>query len=83
MSDEDSIQMIIENLSLLEEDQGIPKNIRSKITEAMAILVDDKTHLSLRIDRSIEGLGELADDPNLQPYVRMQLWSIVSQLESH
>ena len=80
---EDSVQTVIDNLSVLQEDQTIPKNIRSKLSEAMAILVDENTNLGLRIDRSIEGLGELADDPNLQPYVRMQLWSIVSQLESH
>jgi len=78
----DAIQEIMENLSNMECDQTIPKNIRSKIKETMGILVDDNINISLRVDRSIEGIGLLADDPNLQPYVRMQLWSIVSQLES-
>ena len=78
----DAIQEIMENLSNMECDQTIPKSIRSKIKETMGILVDDNINISLRVDRSIEGIGLLADDPNLQPYVRMQLWSIVSQLES-
>jgi uncharacterized protein (UPF0147 family) len=78
----DAIQVVIENLSLIEEDLEIPKNIRCKVKEAIGVLLDDKTNISLRVNRSIEELSEIADDPNLQPYIRMQLWSIVSQLES-
>ena len=70
-------------LSTIEEDTTVPKNIRQKVKNVMCILLDNNSALSIRIDRSIEELGDIADDPNLPPYTKMQVWGIVSQLESY
>lgn len=76
------INEVIENLSILEKDSAIPKNVKTKVKTAMDILLNQEKHVNLRIDQSIEALNDICDDPNIQPYIKMQLWSIVSQLES-
>lgn len=79
---EDGFQDIIESLSVLEKDAAVPKNVRIKVRTAIDFLANPEKHISIRVDQSIEALGDICDDPNLQPYVRMQIWSLVSQLES-
>lgn len=79
---EDSIMEVIENLSILEKDISIPKNIKVRLKDAMNILSNEQKDISLRVDQSLEKIGDICEDPNLQQYIRMQLWSIVSQLES-
>ena len=81
MSPED-LQEILDTLENLHGDNAIPKNIRFKIKEAMNILNDNQKNMDLRVDTSIEHLGELSDDPNLPSYSRTEIWGIVSQLES-
>lgn len=79
---EDSIIEIVDSLSSIEKDSAIPKNVKLKVKTAMEILQNEEKNLSLRVHQSLETLGDICDDPNLQPYIRMQIWSIVSQLES-
>ena len=79
---EDGFQDIIESLSVLEKDSAVPKNVRLKVKTALDFLVNPEKHISIRVDQSLEALGDICDDPNLQPYVKMQIWTLVSQLES-
>lgn len=81
MTNEVIMQTVIDDLSLIEKDMTIPKNVRSRVKTAMDILLSNDSNVRLRIDKSLEELGDVADDPNLPPYTRMQIWSIVSQLE--
>ena len=48
----------------------------------MAFFQQDNCDISMKIDRSLQELSEVADDPNISSYTRMQIWSVVSQLES-
>ncbi|MBI5391383.1 UPF0147 family protein [Candidatus Woesearchaeota archaeon] len=73
---------IMEGLSAIEKDNTVPKNVRIRIKTAMELLGKEDKKWNIRIDQSLEALGEVADDPNLPPYARMQIWSVVSQLES-
>ncbi len=82
MIDPQKLQEIIEGLSSVEKDSTVPRNVRVRIKSAMDILGKDDKKWNIRIDQSLEALGEVADDPNLPPYARMQIWSVVSQLES-
>ncbi len=82
MIEEAAIQVVLEDLSLIEKDMTIPKNVRGRIKVAMDILGGDKDkNVRLKIDKSVEELAEIADDPNIPSYTKMQIWSIVSQLE--
>ncbi|HLC86370.1 MAG TPA: UPF0147 family protein [Candidatus Nanoarchaeia archaeon] len=77
------IKDILEGLSLIETDISVPKNVRIRIRTTMDILssVDNKD-FNLRIDKSLQELAEVADDPNIPQYTRMQIWTVVSQLEN-
>tara|TARA_Y100000310_G_C20387547_1_gene671185 strand:+ start:428 stop:658 length:231 start_codon:yes stop_codon:yes gene_type:complete len=71
---------ILDTLTNIEQDSTVPRNIREKIKDTITILEnkDDK----LRIEKSLEDLGDIAEDANVPSYARMQIWSIVSQLET-
>lgn len=80
----EKIQQIIEGLSMIDQDTTVPKSARIKIKKAMEILENEcEKNLSLKIDRSLQELGDLAEDPKLPQYTRMQIWSVVSLLESN
>ncbi len=72
---------VLENLEIIEKDNDVPRNIRSKVKEAIDIL-NAEGALDLKIDKSLETLGEVADDPTVPQHTRMQIWSLVSQLET-
>lgn len=82
MTKKEKIQEVLECLSLIEQDNTVPKNIRSKIKGMMALLNDNTENINLLIDRSLEEFGEIAEDPNIPSYTRMQIWGVVSLLES-
>jgi len=78
----EAIQVILEDLSVIEQDMAIPKNIRQRIKNAMNFLGGGgEGNVQLQIGKSIEELGDVADDPNIPAYTKMQIWSVVSQLE--
>ena len=83
MKDTEKLLVIVEDLSSIEKDATIPKNIRQKVKVAIDLLNAEDNNLSLRIDKSIQELGDLAEDPNVPSYTKMQIWSVVSQLESN
>lgn len=79
MSDEE-INSVIETLTELGEDVTVPKNVRLKIQEINKNLKEN-TELSIKISKALNDLDEIADDINLQPYTRTEIWNVVSILE--
>lgn len=71
---------IIEALMELQSDNSVPRNVRSGIADAITTLKDD-TDPQIRINRALNKLEELADEQNMQPYTRTQLFNVVSLLE--
>ena len=76
------VDNVVSVLSELLEDSTVPKNVKSKIQEIIGSLNDNKTDLSLRINKALNVLDEISDDNNIQPYTRTQIWNIASLLES-
>ncbi|HLC73745.1 MAG TPA: UPF0147 family protein [Candidatus Nanoarchaeia archaeon] len=76
------IRGVVDVLSQIEEDFSVPKNIRIKIKCVVASLSVNDESVEIRIDKSLQGLDEISDDPNLSSYTRMQIWNVVSVLES-
>lgn len=77
----ESFEQVLENLSIIESDTSVPKNVRLRIKNAMDILSNTQdTNEGLKVDKSLEELGNVADDPNVPQYTRMQIWSVVSML---
>jgi uncharacterized protein (UPF0147 family) len=67
-------------LNELKEDTTVPKNIKSKI-ESVIISLEEKSEVSININKAMNELEEVADDVNLQSFSRTQVWNIVSLLE--
>lgn len=74
------IMNIIEILDEIEQDETIPKNMRAKIKSMMCSLGDCEE--SIIIDKAIQELDNIADDPSLPGYAKTQIWNAVSILES-
>ena len=79
---ENDLTGVIDGLSQIEKEESIPKNVKIKIKSAMESLNDKERVLSLRISKSLQDLEDASDDPNLPDYIRSQIWSMVSLLES-
>lgn len=75
------VEEIIEVLTELEGDATVPRNIKDKIKLAEDVLKKDGEDLKIKVNRVLHELDDIADDPNLQPYTRTQIWNVVSMLE--
>ena len=75
-SPEETIKALLE----LEEETNIPKNIKIKIQKIIQILKDD-TELPIKINKALNELDEISNDPNLEQFTRTQIWNIASILE--
>ena len=78
---QEQLKQIIESLTEMSEDSTVPRNVRSKITDAIQALNED-TDLSLKVDKALQHLDDISNDTNIQPYTRTQIWNVVSLLES-
>lgn len=79
MSNED-IDKSIEILSELQLDASIPKNVRIRIEHIINALKED-AETPIKKNKALSELDKIADDSNLQPYTRTQVWNVVSILE--
>jgi uncharacterized protein len=78
------MQELINVVTVLQElsgDSGVPKNVRSKIQNTITILSDHSEEVSMRINKALCELDEVADDTNMQSHTRTQVWNVVSLLE--
>ena len=74
------VNSIISALSELEQDSTVPRNIKEKIQKTIETL-QGSGEMSMKIDKVLADIDEIADDINLQAYTRTQIWNIVSMLE--
>ena len=78
----DTFLEIIGMLISIEKDDSVPKGIRVRIKGAINSLNNKEISVNIRVDKSLEDLGALAEDPNVPDYARTQILSLVSLLES-
>lgn len=71
---------IIQALTNLKEDEGVPKNVRSKI-DTIIFELKDTSDLSMKVGKSLHNLDEISEDLNLPPFIRTQIWNVSSMLE--
>lgn len=67
-------------LNELKEDPTVPKNVRTKIEGAVAIL-GQRGEEHIKVSRVLSELEDIAEDVNLQPYTRTRVWDVISLLE--
>jgi len=72
----------VEILALIEQDNSVPKNVRERIKNSIVALEEKNIDVAIKINRSLQELDEISDDPNVPTYTRTQIWNVVSLLES-
>ena len=73
---------IIELLGELNNDDCTPKLVRAKIKEIHNNLLNEEESVSMRVDKSLQGLDDIGEDANMPIHIKTQVWDIVSKLES-
>jgi uncharacterized protein (UPF0147 family) len=77
---EKEIDDVVTYLKELLNDNTVPRNVKTKI-ESIVKSFQEKTDMSLKINKALSVLEEISDDNNIQPYTRAQVWNAVSMLE--
>ena len=70
---------IITVLRALREEEGMNKNIKSKIDLIITHLQSDPV---LGKDKALSEFEDMIDQNNIEPHIRTEIYSIVSMLES-
>jgi len=76
------MENIVEHIQMMQEEKEMPKNIKAKLTHIVSILKNEDEEPSLKIDKAISEIEDIAEDVNIQSEVRMDLFNITSLLES-
>ncbi len=79
LSAAEQIPSVIELLSDLNDDSGVPKNVRSKL-QAVITILGENDDLATRASKALDELDQINEDTNLQQYIRTQIWNVVSIL---
>jgi uncharacterized protein (UPF0147 family) len=69
-------------LDELSKDRTVPRNVRTALQTAKEDLSNEKLDVDFRVSSAISILDEVANDINLPPYSRTQVWNVVSTLET-
>ena len=73
-------QEVIDALEMLKGDVGIPKNLKIKINNIIKILNNSEEDKEIRGHKAEAILEETSNDNALQPFVRTQIYQIISLL---
>jgi len=76
------VENTIEQLSEIEQDQTVPKNVRMKVKGIIDSLKNGGKETSIKVNEALQGLAEVSEDPNVPIYTRTQIWNIISAMES-
>ena len=75
-----AIDEVQELLDSILQDSSLSKNIREILTEIREELNDSK-NIGLKINAAMQKAEDLSLDPNLNQYVRTQIWNLTTLLE--
>ncbi|MFP3949722.1 MAG: UPF0147 family protein [Candidatus Micrarchaeia archaeon] len=76
-----SVEEIIGLMDEVLEDSSVPKNIRKAVGDAKQRLQSDDD-LVVKVSSAIYSIESITEDVNMPPHARMQIWSIISELEA-
>ena len=77
------LDQVVELLEELQEDTSVSKNVKLKIQSMKEELqAANDSNMSLTVNKILSDLEDISSDVNIPMFVRTQLWSITSLLES-
>lgn len=69
-----------EALEMLKEEEGIPKSLKTKVDNIITILNNEEEAQEIRVHKVEAILDEISSDSSLQPFIRTQIYHIISLL---
>ncbi|OIO26904.1 hypothetical protein COX85_01215 [Candidatus Micrarchaeota archaeon CG_4_10_14_0_2_um_filter_55_9] len=72
---------IIEMLSELSNDTAVPRNVRTKISDAKKKLVENEDKVAA-MSSAVYDLDAVSNDINMPAHARTLIWNILSELEA-
>ncbi|MEM4385606.1 MAG: UPF0147 family protein [Candidatus Anstonellales archaeon] len=78
----ESLQEIVKSLDMLLEEKNLPRNVRSGITTAKAILEDMSKAENIRASLAIYELDKVVNDINISQHFRLRLMNVIAKLEA-
>ena len=75
-----NIENAMTDLTLIEQDSAVPKSIRNLVRTAITFLAEESSPVEMKIDKALQTLDEISDDPNIPSFTRTQIWNVVSVL---
>lgn len=75
-----NIENALTDLTSIEQDLAVPKSIRNRVKIAISALGEANSPVEMKIDKALQELDEISDDPNIPSFTRTQIWNIVSIL---
>jgi len=79
---EEKIKQATLVLGQVSEDTTTPRNIRRAAKQSIEALQLTQYTLAVRASNAVSILDEILQDPNMPPYTRVRLWSVMSLLEA-
>jgi uncharacterized protein (UPF0147 family) len=76
-----SVNEIVGLIDGVSGDTTVPKNIRRALEEAKGRLTSPD-ELTVRLSSAIYSIESVSEDVNMPQHARMQIWNILSALES-
>ena len=77
-----NIEQAAQLLSEIGEDKFSPKSVKAVVEKSLELLKEEKVDVKVNIDKVIQMLDEISNDPNIDITVRTMIWNVVSVLEA-
>jgi uncharacterized protein (UPF0147 family) len=77
----DKLSEAVNLIQSIIDDTSSQKNIKAKMQSVINILKEDSEN-SIKVNKSLSALDEIANDNNIDQYIRTQIYNIVSILEN-
>ena len=74
------LDAVLSSIEEIRVDPTVPRNIKSKMEEVGKILKENE--LSLGTSKALGELEFVSNDVNMESFTRMQILSVISQLEN-
>ena len=76
------IVQIKQQIDILLNDNSVPRNVKSALSDARKALDQPEAGYSVRSSAATYKIDEISNDINLPPYARTVVWNLLSDLES-
>ena len=76
----DTLEEVVEILDQIAHDDGVPKKVKEKI-ELLIETLKEAGETRLKVNKCLDELDQIAEDVNLQTFIRTQIWNASSMLE--